>query len=168
YDDEFEDEEQERTELAEELALMICALADVADPLSRRTIMSAFEEGLVDEEVITQDGVEYSYHRVVETVLSPPAADWLSAYRADFRAHLESLDPPPREPRIFIPPPRYGLAQPPELEIEYDPSEPDPPVTAPIRNTGPKVGRNDPCWCGSGRKYKKCHLGQDAPAEPEA
>lgn len=22
-------------------------------------------------------------------------------------------------------------------------------------------GRNDPCWCGSGRKYKKCHLAQD-------
>jgi len=21
-----------------------------------------------------------------------------------------------------------------------------------------KVGRNDPCWCGSGKKYKKCHL----------
>ncbi len=21
----------------------------------------------------------------------------------------------------------------------------------------PKVGRNDPCWCGSGRKYKHCH-----------
>ncbi len=20
-----------------------------------------------------------------------------------------------------------------------------------------KLGRNDPCWCGSGRKYKKCH-----------
>jgi methionyl aminopeptidase len=24
------------------------------------------------------------------------------------------------------------------------------------------LGRNDPCWCGSGLKYKKCHLGQDA------
>jgi len=24
---------------------------------------------------------------------------------------------------------------------------------------GPKVGRNDPCWCGSGRKFKVCHLG---------
>lgn len=24
-----------------------------------------------------------------------------------------------------------------------------------------KVGRNDPCWCGSGKKYKKCHLGKD-------
>jgi preprotein translocase subunit SecA len=20
-----------------------------------------------------------------------------------------------------------------------------------------QVGRNDPCWCGSGQKYKKCH-----------
>lgn len=25
-----------------------------------------------------------------------------------------------------------------------------------IVNTGPKVGRNDPCPCGSGKKYKKC------------
>jgi len=24
----------------------------------------------------------------------------------------------------------------------------------------PEVGRNDPCWCGSGRKYKRCHLGK--------
>jgi len=22
---------------------------------------------------------------------------------------------------------------------------------------GAKIGRNDPCWCGSGRKYKRCH-----------
>jgi len=20
-----------------------------------------------------------------------------------------------------------------------------------------KLGRNEPCWCGSGKKYKKCH-----------
>ena len=29
------------------------------------------------------------------------------------------------------------------------------------RSAGPavsqKIGRNDPCWCGSGKKYKKCH-----------
>lgn len=24
------------------------------------------------------------------------------------------------------------------------------------------IGRNDPCWCGSGLKYKKCHLNADA------
>jgi hypothetical protein len=25
----------------------------------------------------------------------------------------------------------------------------------------PDLGRNDPCWCGSGKKYKKCHLAKD-------
>jgi preprotein translocase subunit SecA len=25
------------------------------------------------------------------------------------------------------------------------------------RSNGKKIGRNDPCYCGSGRKYKKCH-----------
>ena len=24
-----------------------------------------------------------------------------------------------------------------------------------------KPGRNEPCWCGSGKKYKKCHLLED-------
>ena len=28
----------------------------------------------------------------------------------------------------------------------------------PIRNVGAKVGRNDPCPCGSGKKYKNCHM----------
>lgn len=27
----------------------------------------------------------------------------------------------------------------------------------PIVNHAPKVGRNDPCPCGSGKKYKHCH-----------
>jgi len=28
-----------------------------------------------------------------------------------------------------------------------------------------KLGRNDPCWCGSGIKFKKCHLGRES--EPQ-
>ena len=24
-----------------------------------------------------------------------------------------------------------------------------------------QLGRNDPCWCGSGKKYKRCHLESD-------
>ena len=28
-----------------------------------------------------------------------------------------------------------------------------------VRRDAPKVGRNDPCPCGSGKKYKKCHGG---------
>ena len=32
---------------------------------------------------------------------------------------------------------------------------------APIRRDGPKVGRNDPCPCGSGKKYQSCHGSSD-------
>ncbi|QRK10488.1 SEC-C domain-containing protein [Archangium violaceum] len=35
-----------------------------------------------------------------------------------------------------------------------------PPLPAPRRKDRP--GRNEPCWCGSGVKYKKCHLSRDA------
>ncbi|PIR95103.1 hypothetical protein COT95_00525, partial [Candidatus Falkowbacteria bacterium CG10_big_fil_rev_8_21_14_0_10_37_6] len=30
-------------------------------------------------------------------------------------------------------------------------------VAQKILNGGNKIGRNDPCPCGSGKKYKKCH-----------
>ena len=33
------------------------------------------------------------------------------------------------------------------------------PVNAPV---GQKIGRNDPCWCGSGKKYKNCHMQKDS------
>jgi preprotein translocase subunit SecA len=33
------------------------------------------------------------------------------------------------------------------------PTDPKPGYTP----TGERIGRNDPCWCGSGAKYKKCH-----------
>jgi preprotein translocase subunit SecA len=42
-------------------------------------------------------------------------------------------------------------ALPPGMELPQAPK-----TAAPIRNDAPKVGRNDPCPCGSGRKYKKC------------
>jgi len=39
-----------------------------------------------------------------------------------------------------------------DFEHEYDYPAP----ISPIVNDGPKIGRNDPCPCGSGKKYKKC------------
>ncbi len=36
----------------------------------------------------------------------------------------------------------------------YEPSEAV--KQEPIK-VGPKIGRNDPCPCGSGKKYKQCH-----------
>jgi preprotein translocase subunit SecA len=34
-----------------------------------------------------------------------------------------------------------------------------------LRRDAPKVGRNDPCPCGSGKKYKHCHMMQDMAAQ---
>ena len=50
-------------------------------------------------------------------------------------------------------------AEPTELE-EVPEAAPEPEVQLPkitIRRDTPKVGRNDPCPCGGGKKFKNCH-----------
>jgi preprotein translocase subunit SecA len=39
------------------------------------------------------------------------------------------------------------------------------PTQQPYRRQGRKIGRNEPCWCGSGKKFKQCHgkLAQSPP-----
>jgi len=83
-----------------------------------------------------------------------------------------SADPPPPEPRAR----RAPLPAPPASEpvgaddLFAAPSRrvPSPPPVGPGVNSSlgpvgrataavPEVGRNDPCPCGSGKKYKKCH-----------
>ena len=49
---------------------------------------------------------------------------------------------------------------------------PPPPQAAPqaatVMRDRPKLGRNDPCYCGSGKKYKNCHYREDqAAASPQ-
>jgi hypothetical protein len=34
-------------------------------------------------------------------------------------------------------------------------------VLGPEQQAIPVLGRNDRCWCGSGKKYKMCHLATD-------
>src|SRR5208282_925119 len=45
-----------------------------------------------------------------------------------------------------------------QKEIESGELEQSSPVAKPqtFVKTGPEIGRNDPCSCGSGKKYKKC------------
>ena len=69
----------------------------------------------------------------------------------------------PRESRLFlvrggleappVPPAPSATAPPPEMAMR---PEAEPPRPMPVRREGKKVGRNDPCPCGSGKKYKKC------------
>ncbi len=44
-----------------------------------------------------------------------------------------------------------------QQRLSTNSGEGGPPKIAPFQREEPKVGRNDPCPCGSGKKYKKCH-----------
>ena len=51
-----------------------------------------------------------------------------------------------------------GAAGGPEyLSQENDYIDPSENVKQEPIKVGPKIGRNDPCPCGSGKKYKQCH-----------
>jgi preprotein translocase subunit SecA len=54
------------------------------------------------------------------------------------------------------PPPR-GAAAPPSGPPQPARTGGDDAVVKTVRRDEPKIGRNDPCYCGSGKKYKKCH-----------
>lgn len=71
-------------------------------------------------------------------------ADWEAAQRR-FREYLREEQLPGRDFTEPTPAPAAGLA-------DYLPG----PVPSRTSSPGPSVGRNDPCPCGSGRKFKKC------------
>ena len=54
-----------------------------------------------------------------------------------------------------------------ELANNYEMSDEEeeifkkPATVVPFKRESPKIGRNDPCPCGSGKKYKKCCLNKD-------
>ncbi len=68
------------------------------------------------------------------------------AIRDMFRVQLNTVQQPAR---------RNIRAMRPDAQAESKPQ--------PVRAQN-KLGRNDPCWCGSGKKYKNCHLKSDRTA----
>jgi preprotein translocase subunit SecA len=108
---------------------------------------------------------------------------YLSAARFAFRAQIAPPEPQP-QPRFFGTPMRGD--EPVEAQYGDEPPAPEPapaprrsslginpyaavppsqrqlrtnrdPEGAAARPATPSVGRNDPCPCGSGKKYKNCH-----------
>ena len=59
------------------------------------------------------------------------------------------------------PPPVEAVPEPQPYQETGGSNQPEPGAPSkavePIKNMEPRVGRNDPCPCGSGKKYKKCH-----------
>jgi SEC-C motif len=138
-------------DIYDEISFLVNELASIADPLARDLIQTVLDKDLFDPYTVDAKSIEKVYESGGDPEWTPP--DWLADYRESYRqcAAIRTtinelaaeLRPSPGQ--IELPPPA--------------PPRPVMPVT--IRNKEQPVGRNDPCWCGSGKKYKKCHLGKD-------
>ncbi len=53
------------------------------------------------------------------------------------------------------------VAQPIARNIRVNRTDSGAPVQQTVRNVNNRPGRNDLCWCGSGKKYKHCHMRKD-------
>jgi preprotein translocase subunit SecA len=53
-------------------------------------------------------------------------------------------------------PPPPQVSAPPPIRLTLNRGE-EPAAPQTVHRSNEKVGRNDPCPCGSGKKYKKCH-----------
>ena len=126
------------------VASFISDLADLADPEARPLIEAAFDAGRVlstptgrfDLPIIRREDVEETYREGGHSEHWDPPP-FLDDYRKRRLKHFEDEEKKKR------------------LAAFNQKAAPQPVVL------DPKLGRNDPCWCGSGKKYKKCHLAQD-------
>lgn len=69
--------------------------------------------------------------------------------KIDIKKKEEILAPQRRTVALHHPTANYGQ--------ETDISKIGPQTAPAAPSAKKKIGRNDPCWCGSGKKYKKCH-----------
>ena len=120
------------------LDFLVVCLADLGAIEHLPAIQEWFSAGLVDESYADPADIEADIRR------SP--AECRAAMRdagrglIDDIAHEAALWPAfHHQPPLELPPIPLGA------------------IREPIKREAAKVGRNDPCPCGSGRKYKKCH-----------
>jgi hypothetical protein len=73
-----------------------------------------------------------------------------------FRATLRQAEARPGDPDRFDPG-RHGTLDDPVAALAWTAED----AGQPLRNPFKDVGRNDPCPCGSGKKFKKCCLGAE-------
>ena len=127
---------------------LVCVVADLPAPELLEDVRQAYADGFVDTTVADLEGIERDVnapkpwrrdrrHLIMDAIAE---MEWWSSF------HPEDSRPK-KIPKLEAP----ALPSPPsdpDSDSEYVAPQPF------VRE--PKVGRNDPCPCGSGKKYKKC------------
>ena len=140
-------------------ACLVCCIADLYPEELMGAIEWAYRKRLVDLGVVQLEDVRRDLAKGRDRVLAELAADPHHKLIVDTVKEFgrwycfnrrEKLRPDPNIQRL------EPKAQPPlwPSSTVSDSHAPDP--TGILRRTEPKLGRNQPCPCGSGKKYKKC------------
>jgi len=120
-------------------------------------LRQAYEEGLIDSTNICWEDIQEALDKGQKSALKEAqrrnrlitnTADeirWMAGFHEDSEEREDELQ------RIDEPEEVDG-----DADSSYPLLGPEPDFPEPYRRTEPKIGRNDPCPCGSGKKYKKC------------
>ena len=123
------------------------ALADLRDTVSQPQVVALYKRGLMDDSVM--GGLKEYLAKFEPDAYPPPAAsyeyDVLKTYEG---LHQQAAREAKRRARAAQPAPTPSALQ--------TVSDSQPTQRETYVRSKPKVGRNDPCPCGSGRKYKHC------------
>ena len=132
---------------------LVCAVADLPAPELLEEVRQAYADGFVDTMVSGLETIERDL-----AAREPWRREQLYPI-TDAIAEMErwaAFHPEDSRPGKALPPldTLFPPSQPLSLEPDSSP-EPDYVPAQPFTRT-PKIGRNEPCPCGSGKKYKKC------------
>jgi len=139
------------------------AVADLPAPELVVDLRRAYADDLVDPDYADLEDLESDarvpfeqkeeWQREKATLVADAVSEmgWWHAFHLDDKPELGELDELGDPPLLSFP--DFPGAAPADRDF-------DPAPGAGFRRAGPKIGRNDPCPCGSGKKYKKCCLGK--------
>ena len=129
----------------ENIGSLICVLNSFSSKEALADIEKAYSLGLVEDDLIelreVKAGIaegEARFQAELRMCLDTGIEDTIEELR-----HWAAFSEEPA--RRLVPPPHFASTR-----------EPDELVTSPTSSRGQRIGRNEPCICGSGKKYKKC------------
>lgn len=135
-------------------------LASFHDPSVMPDIHRAFEDGIIDDPFVQEDELKDVINGVFSDMdardFKRNTADPLNHFSRENieRLHMINYEEDGEDDEDD------------EFEDEIDSILKDDysePAMEEIKPKEKKIGRNEPCPCGSGKKYKKCHMGKELP-----
>ncbi len=140
----------------------------------------AFAHAQYDRALLFREKAEALADLAIETIkalLADPKTPAGVRLKAALSILQTASTPPEPKKQVMVDIEKIKVAHNPEpqnLHNDAQPAVPPPPTSPnvhnnaqPYRREGPKIGRNDACPCGSGKKHKRCCLNMSG-AQPQA